>query len=147
MASPPSPTEPEADQGKSVLALRGRNWLALASLLLSVVPLVVWMLAALFGSLLFPPTPSDNNYAAAGAYDARYFNTVVLITLLGLIGSVSAIVIGRVAASRAKRYQWQRAWPDLARAGWVMGIVGIVALFIVAPCAVISLFAGNYHGG
>ena len=62
---------------------------------------------------------------------------VGLVTCWAFVPSAVALVLGLVAASRAKRTADPRAGLGRARAGWIMGAVG-VSLFVVFIAASIA---------
>lgn len=147
MTSTSEPANPDAANSIPGAPAR-RDWLALASFLLSFTPLVVWVLTFALGSLLFPPTPSSiNYYTGAGSYTQQYFTVTTLVGLVSLVGSISAIVCSRLAHARAKRLPGQAVWHGLAQAGTVLGILGIVLDCVIVPCTFVSVWAQNYHGG
>jgi hypothetical protein len=141
--------------------LTGHNWLALAGFVLSLSPLVVWALTIAFSSVLFPAPPSD---ALIGQNNSQYFTTLEVIALVSLVGSLAAVIASSLAIGRSGRYSPQQAWLGLAKAGRVLGIIGIIAPlalvlcgwlilafgnipFALVPCAYISTVSSNYHGG
>lgn len=128
---------------------RYRKRLALASFLLSFTPLVVWVLTFAFRSLLFPSSPYECQYHTGRSCDysivvsnnTHYLLVTALVGVVSLVGSISAIVTANAALGRAKQLpQQQQAWQGLAQAGKVLGILGIVADCVVAPCTFVSLW-------
>jgi hypothetical protein len=117
-------------------------------LLLSFSPLVVWVVVFAFGSVFFPPIPAtDNFYANSSSYDNGYFATAFVAGLVSFVGSLSAVITSSMARDWAKRFPGQPAWEDLAQGGKVLGIIGLVAVFVVVPCTFFGVAAQNYHGG
>ena len=110
-----------------------RNWLALASFLLSFSPLVVWMLTVRVSSMPFPPTP-------VSAYDSPQLQAMVLGTAVSLLGSMSAILTSRRAIGRAE-WQW------FADTGRRFGLLGIIVDGVFVACALVSGMLQGYHGG
>jgi hypothetical protein len=123
LPSPTAPIRPPAPTGP-----RGRNQLALASFLLSLIFPVGVALNVVTILVLRVTTAS----AVAGA--TQVISGVIGIA--GFAGFSAAIVTGHLALSRAKRYPPWQARRGLAIAGLVMGylslllLIAYVALFI-----------------
>lgn len=118
------------------------------SLLLSLLPAVVWGAAVLLHSALFPTMPDTGYYTGTGnTYNAIYFGSACLLFLVSLGSSITATITGTVACNRAKRLPWRPDWLDMAVVGRVFGIIGIVVSCVAGPCAFILAWANNYHGG
>jgi hypothetical protein len=69
-----------------------------------------------------------------------------LVLCAFVVPSIVALVLGLVAASRAKRSLDPRAGLGRARAGWIMGAVG-VALFVILIVIAIATGEGTSNEG
>lgn len=120
----PTPPQPNWGYASAASWPTGRNWLALVSFLLSLAPVVDVLVFLL------------NEFAVlvlqAGVTVDNVFSAIELVVLaVSSIASITAIITGTVAMSRAKRYPPRQAWKGLATAGMVIGISGTVLLVCV----------------
>jgi hypothetical protein len=126
----------------------GHNWLALVGFLLSLSPLGVWALAIVLNGLLFPSIPEEAAfYHVYDQYYSQYFHAMLLIGLISVVRSVSALITSGSAISRANQYWPHQSWRRLAKIGRGVGLIGIFVGVVIIPCGYLAVAAGNYRGG
>jgi hypothetical protein len=115
---------------------------------LSFTPLVVWVVIFAFSSMFFPPVPmAQGFYHVYQSYYDVYTRTTFAAGTVSFVGSLSALVTSTMARDWAQRFPGQVTWDGLAYDGKVLGIIGMVAIFVVAPCTFLAVAAANYGGG
>lgn len=146
LESSPGPTELNRNETQGTPNSAKR--FALAGCLLSLVPILVAVLAYVFNAQLFPPTPELNYYETYDSYNSQYLQATLILAAVSLVSIASALQLSQVALRRIQQYPpLQMAWRNLATVGRILGMIGIGAVVVGAPCLFCGLVAVNYHGG
>jgi len=89
---------------------------------------------------------AEGFYHVYQSYYDVYTRTTLVTGVVSFVGSLSALVTSTMALDWANRFPGQQEWEDLARWGKGLGITGLVAIFVIAPCAFSGVAASNYDG-
>jgi hypothetical protein len=133
MAFSPTPGTPPTTTaaGPTPAAPSGRNWLALASLLLAL-PYAMFIVVSQIPDQTLPSLVQQ----ALGVVGT-------VLCAVGLPTMIAAIVTGHLALSQAKRFSPARAWRRLAIAGLALGYLSVLYVIWLLVQFALYLLSGK----